>query len=197
MSPTGSGLRQRKNEQTRQAITTAALEIASEVGFGQTTVAQIAERADVSPRTVHAWFPSKDDIIVVDASSARISQLEEALESDGDGDTLDRILLWLEDVSASRTEPRELMRQRYRILLSDPQLRALQRGRMEGVEKLIAVSMARESGHAPNALGPRALAAAIVTMLLAMQELFAYSRDADEADFASAVRMLRAAFDSL
>lgn len=197
MSATGQTLRERKNERTRRAITSAALELASEVGFEHATVAQIAARADVSPRTVHAWFPSKEDI-VVDTTDVRIDQLAEALRADGEGDTIDRILRWLETVDASRTEPDELMRLRYRVLLADPHLRGLQRSRHEAVEKLIASSVAQETGLSPDALGPRALAAAIVTMLLAMQERFAAARgEDDDADVEAAVKMLRAALHGL
>ena len=196
MSATGQSLRERKNEQTRRAITSAALELASEVGFEQATVAQIAERANVSPRTVHAWFPSKDDI-VVGASDVRIDHLAATLQTEGDGDTIDRIVRWLETVGASNTEPDELLRLRYRVVLADPQLRALQRGRFEAVERLIASAIAEETGLSSDALGPRSLAAAIVTMLVAMQERFAYAQDEDEADFDAAVSMLRAALGGL
>ena len=195
MSATGQGLRERKNEQTRRAITSAALELASEVGFEHATVAQIAERANVSPRTVHAWFPSKDDIVI--GTSARIDDLAAALQAGGDGDTIDIIAAWLETVGAARTEPDELARLRYRVVLANSQLRALQRGRLETVEKLIASAIADETGLSSDALGPRSLAAAIVTMLWAMQERFAYARDDDEADIDIALKMLRAALDGL
>jgi AcrR family transcriptional regulator len=196
MSAPTQGLRERKNEQTRRAITSAALELASEVGFEHATVAQIAERANVSPRTVHAWFPSKEDI-VVGATDVRIDHLAEALRAGGEGDTIDRILRWLESLSASRTEPDELMRLRYRVLLADPQLRALQRSRHEAAEKLIASSIGEETGLSADALGPRALAAAIIAMLLAMEERFIQTRDEDDLDVDIALKMLHAALDAL
>ena len=179
MSATGPGLRERKNEQTRRAITSAALELASEVGFEHATVAHIAERANVSPRTVHAWFPSKEDI-VVGTSDVRIDQLAAALQTGGEEDTIERIVRWLATV-----------------VLADPQLRAHQRGRLAAVEKLIASAIAKETGLSSDALAPRSLAAAIATMLLAMQERFADSRDEDEADIDIALKMLRAALDDL
>jgi AcrR family transcriptional regulator len=196
MSATGHGLRERKNERTRRAITRAALELASEVGFEHATVAQIADRADVSPRTVHAWFPSKEDI-VVDASDVRIDHLADALRAGGEGNTIDHILRWLKAEGAALTEPDELMRQRYRVLLADPHLRALQRSRHEAVENLIASSIAEETGRSPQALGPRALAAAVVTVLLAMQERFAAASGEDDADVQTAMKMLRAALEDL
>ena len=78
-----TGLRERKNERTRAAITRATLELTLERGFEGATIAQIAERADVSPRTIHTWFSSKEEI-VLGRSSENVDRLAHALEQ-GDG----------------------------------------------------------------------------------------------------------------
>ena len=70
------GLRERKNARTREAITRAALELTLELGFERATIAQIAERADVSPRTVHQWFRSKEEILQHVVASGRRVQLQ-------------------------------------------------------------------------------------------------------------------------
>ena len=57
------GLRERKNARTREAIERAAYELTLEQGYERTTVAEIAERADVAPRTVFTRYPTKDAII--------------------------------------------------------------------------------------------------------------------------------------
>ncbi len=57
------GLRERKKRETRQAIHSAALELAHERGVDALTVDAIAERAGVSPRTFFNYFPTKDDAI--------------------------------------------------------------------------------------------------------------------------------------
>jgi AcrR family transcriptional regulator len=192
------GLREKKNARTRAAITRAALELIVEDGFDGATVARIAERADVAPRTVHAWFPTKEDI-VLGGSDVPIDRLAAEL-ADGDGDTLARIRRWIESEGALRTEPDDVARLRHRVLLADPHLRAAQRSRQQAVEALIASAIAEEVGLPADAVAPRALAAAVVTSLLAMQERFAGAEGSSASygsDFAGVADMLGAALDRL
>ena len=76
-----TGRRERKNQQTRAAITRAALELTLERGYDRATIAEIAERADVSARTVHTWFRSKDEILLGELDEP-LERLEAAM-SDG------------------------------------------------------------------------------------------------------------------
>lgn len=58
--PLQSGLRERKKQQTRATLVAAALDLVDRQGYERTTIEQIAEAAEVSPRTVAHYFPSKD-----------------------------------------------------------------------------------------------------------------------------------------
>ena len=58
-----SGLRERKKQQARADIADAALELFADQGFDDTTVAQIAQRAEVSPATVARYFPTKESLL--------------------------------------------------------------------------------------------------------------------------------------
>ena len=60
------GLRERKKAQTRAAIQSAALHLFERQGYGETTIDQIAERADVSQSTFFRYFPTKEDVVLHD-----------------------------------------------------------------------------------------------------------------------------------
>nr|WP_030902395.1 TetR family transcriptional regulator [Streptomyces sp. NRRL F-5126] len=57
------GLRERKKQRTREAISQAAIALFLEHGFNQVSVAQVAEAAEVSKRTLFAYFPAKEDLV--------------------------------------------------------------------------------------------------------------------------------------
>ncbi|MEU3854858.1 TetR family transcriptional regulator [Streptomyces sp. NPDC029554] len=59
-----TGLRERKRARTHAAISEAAIALFLEHGFDQVSVAQVAEAAEVSKRTVFAYFPAKEDLVV-------------------------------------------------------------------------------------------------------------------------------------
>jgi AcrR family transcriptional regulator len=59
-----SGLRERKKLRTRQAISEAAIALFLEHGYDRVSVADVAAAAEVSKRTLFAYFPTKDDLVL-------------------------------------------------------------------------------------------------------------------------------------
>ncbi len=57
------GLRERKRQQTRQELISAAMRLFEERGYEQTTVAEIAAAAGVSTKTFFNYFASKDEVL--------------------------------------------------------------------------------------------------------------------------------------
>jgi AcrR family transcriptional regulator len=59
-----TGLRERKKLRTREAISNAAIELFFEHGFDQVSISRIAQVAEVSRRTLFAYFPAKEDLVL-------------------------------------------------------------------------------------------------------------------------------------
>ncbi|MFJ2755528.1 TetR/AcrR family transcriptional regulator [Nocardioides sp. NPDC087217] len=58
------GLRAVARDAVRQRLADVAMDLFAEHGFETVTVEQIAERAGVSARTVHRYFPAKEDMVI-------------------------------------------------------------------------------------------------------------------------------------
>ena len=80
------GLRERKKQKTRETIVKVALELFAEQGYERTTIAEIADAADVSPRTIFAYFASKEDILFSDLTEIE-ERLAQALRERPEGTT--------------------------------------------------------------------------------------------------------------
>jgi AcrR family transcriptional regulator len=72
----GLTLRERKRERTRQALVAAAAELFERHGYDETTIADIAARADIGTRTVFSYFPTKEDLLFPDIEGRIQAALE-------------------------------------------------------------------------------------------------------------------------
>ena len=70
------GLRERKKLKARRELERVALELFRGKGFEQTTIREIADAADMSPRTFFRYFSSKEEVIF-----ARTSEDIEAMKA--------------------------------------------------------------------------------------------------------------------
>jgi AcrR family transcriptional regulator len=76
--------RDRRTARTRQAIIDASRELIEEQGFAHTTVDQIAERADIAPRTFFRYFASKEAVLFAQFEEHRRLMLQEMADRPGD-----------------------------------------------------------------------------------------------------------------
>ena len=59
-----SGLRERKKAQTRRLLIDMAVELCVRQGYENTTIEQVADAVDVSPRTFSRYFASKEAVFI-------------------------------------------------------------------------------------------------------------------------------------
>jgi AcrR family transcriptional regulator len=123
------GLRERKKIQRRTEIIAAAHELFAERGYDATTVVDIAEAADVAPRTVSLYFPTKQDIALAGMMDLAVRfSAALCLRQPGES-TIEVIGAWLR-AELAQFDPRELELQS-RMLEANPELRALGMTRVE------------------------------------------------------------------
>jgi AcrR family transcriptional regulator len=72
----GTGLRERKKQQTRDEIARAAMTLFAERGFDDVTVAEVADSAGVSEKTVFNYFPAKEDLVFPDGEQRWLALLD-------------------------------------------------------------------------------------------------------------------------
>ena len=70
------GLRERKKRRTRATIAQAAMQLFAQRGFDAVTVADVAQAADVSEKTVFNHFPSKEDLFFEGGAERRAALIE-------------------------------------------------------------------------------------------------------------------------
>jgi AcrR family transcriptional regulator len=82
-----SGLRERRKQETRQAISDMATEMFATRGFDRVTIAEVAEAAGVAKMTVTNYFPRKEDL-VFDRAEGVIRHLADVVTARAPGESL-------------------------------------------------------------------------------------------------------------
>ena len=82
-----TGLRERRKQATRQAISDVATEMFVARGFDEVTIAQVADAAGVAKMTVTNYFPRKEDL-VFDRAEAVIRSLADVVACRAPGESL-------------------------------------------------------------------------------------------------------------
>jgi AcrR family transcriptional regulator len=160
------GLRERKKQKTRETIIGVALELFAERGYEHTTIAEIADAAEVAPRTIFAYFPSKEDILFYDLPELQ-ERLAQALRARSDGETALDVLrgLILESLAPDRTR---LLRKR--VVANEPALRRSERARFAPLEQLTIEAIAEDLHAGPDDIRPRIVAAALIAAFNAVHD---------------------------
>jgi AcrR family transcriptional regulator len=173
------GLRERKRQRTRETIARVALDLFDRQGFQETTIAQIAEAADVSPRTVSAYFPHKEDLAFPDVEEEFASfeaRLRERAPDETAIDAMRAIIRSSLDEEGLHGSEHHMRR---RVIRADEGLRAHEHRHMRRVQEMIAAAIARDLGVSADDVEPRMAAAATLTVFELLGEDYATATPAE------------------
>ncbi|MEU8930900.1 helix-turn-helix domain-containing protein [Streptomyces sp. NPDC048409] len=183
------GLRERSKARRREAILRAAYRLFADRGFEATTIADIAEAAEVSPRTVTLYFPSKLEL-ATSRFDAFTDRLGTAVRDRAEGHSIvDSLEGWLRAEAADHSELDDLYD---RMLELNPQVKAVANTRLTEVIQEGTRILAEERGETPDDFGPRMAAAAAAAVVCEVM-----CRTPREHDIETAMAFLRAGIAAL
>jgi AcrR family transcriptional regulator len=167
-----TGLRERKKEQTRRAISNAAHRLFLERGFEAVTVADVAREADVSEGTVFNYFPTKEDLFYGRMETFE-AELVAAVRDRGPGRSVlaafrDFVLERGRELSAP--DRADVIVQAARLIGDSPALQAREREIVAQSTNDLAAVLAEEVGAANADVEPKAVAAALMGVQRALVE---------------------------
>ncbi|MBM2621233.1 TetR family transcriptional regulator [Actinoplanes sp. LDG1-06] len=160
-APTAPGRRDRKKQQTRAALTAAALRLVDERGRDHVTVEEIAEAADVSPRTFFNYFATKDDALIGGPLPDGPS-IHDRLLAVPAGVPLVRALLeaMTPDIADIQAE-RDVWLLRLRVIKSNPSLLPILVARGECAEEETIAAVAARTGLPADSMFPQLAATTV------------------------------------
>jgi len=179
------GLIERNKSRTRRELAEAASHLFLERGYSSTTVQDIVDAVDISPRTFFRYFPCKEDVITAIASLSMDDCLDHLAEHDP-SEPLGAVLRSLMAASLCRVYEDPVASRAFQFMLRDtPALRGrwLEEQRRSSDRLAEALRPWFPTGGHP--LAPHLTAAAA---LLAVDEVMAYwASDASDADLLALV----------
>jgi AcrR family transcriptional regulator len=179
-------LRERKKLATRRLLRRAALDLVAERGLAHVTVEDIAEAAEVSPRTFFNYFPSKEAALFGGDPDRAAELRDRVATSAPDKSALDVLrTVMAEDAEEIADELRALggdsadWLRKMKVARTDPLVRAGHAAQMAMIERAIAEGLAARLGTDQETDPyPGVLAAATVGVVRASMAFWAGSGDA-------------------
>jgi AcrR family transcriptional regulator len=160
-------LRKKHLDRTRQSIIEAAYGLFEQRGFHATTVDDIAERADVAPRTFFRYFPTKESVLFPNAEAKLQVVRERLAERPADepiGESLIAVMFSLGNEAVDRRQS-DLIRQ----LSAEAEnlLRTQRREMMEQFSEGLAAVVSERTGVPVNDVGLQAMLSSLMACMAA------------------------------
>src|SRR5262247_834936 len=141
------GLRERRKQETRQAISDIATRMFAARGFDEVTIAQVAGAAGVAKMTVTNYFPRKEDL-VFDRADAVVRHLADVIAARAPGESMLAAIrrdyaeaIARADVTLGLSSPAFVS-----MILNSPALTARVREMLDQREQALGDAIAAETG---------------------------------------------------
>ncbi|HUQ56145.1 helix-turn-helix domain-containing protein [Lentzea sp.] len=132
-----------------ERLQTAALELFGEQGFERTTVAEIAQRAELTQRTFFNHFADKREVLFGMSSELQQEVVREVAAGAGSSPPLDTVLRALEVVADKMFESRRaVVARRHAVIAANPELQERELGKNAALTDAIAAAL-QEQGCEP------------------------------------------------
>jgi AcrR family transcriptional regulator len=151
--------RERKKQETRTALESAALRLFAERGYENTTVEDIADAADVAVRTFFRYFSSKRHVLFGDLAHTIVDQLREALAArPADESPVAAVRAAMDSVDVDDYGKYRQIMGRMQIVQKLPELSPGYQMVFHDLNHMIAEFVGSRTGEPPEALYPQLLA---------------------------------------
>jgi AcrR family transcriptional regulator len=164
-----SSLRERKKQQTEEAIILSAVTLFERNGYDETTIEEVADAANVSPRTLLRYFDSKA-ALVLDWIKPKKDEfyVDLTLDRPASENTLEAVFaLALAELHAelADTDRTRIILRQLRIVMSHPGLESLAASRFRDKRSGMARVIAALVGQPEDSLAVQVLTGAFAEML--------------------------------
>lgn len=159
-----AGLRERNKARTKAEIRKHALRLFAERGYAATTIAQVAQAADVSESTLFRYFPTKEDLALqddfLDIFVAAFRQQPAELGP------IQAVRGAMRTTLGGQPDPMALAEQYHRWILDTPELHSAQIRQMLSESQVLTREIAERVGRDPDDLEVRNFTGAVFGVLM-------------------------------
>lgn len=200
-APAQEGLRERKKRLTREAIVAAAARLFAERGFESVTVAEIANAANVSVKTLFSYVGAKEELLLAGRPTV-LDDMVRAVRNRKLGQTPLVAAAQALLAAVSHPDPTRSLEVFQHVISSGPAARSRVRALWEETEALLADALAVR-GDGPAEQAARRLTAAQIMVLVRtvtsdeVTDLVIKSADTDKARREALSQWIRDAAGSL
>jgi AcrR family transcriptional regulator len=166
------GLRERKKQRTRRQIIEAAIGLFAERGFERTTVGEIAEAADIAPRTFFGYFPTKEAVVFHDFDEVHARFAARVAGRPAGESTIDALRSFIVEVVTETDFGDPTDRRRQQLIRCTPALQEHDRALMARFEDTLAEGVARDLDAPADSVRARMVAAAAAAAITKLEQLY-------------------------